>query len=212
MGFTTPQVIQIDQSQFTVGGSQVAAAVTWHRRHRVFSKLTSLMQPIKIDWIYLVDDLTLQTLQGWKILPVPRELSPANSPAGSIDVRIQVERPVIEDAPIVANWQGNVAANVRDLQIGRQAFGELALDGQLTPDQWQTKAKGTLLNAALDGDVTLVFDRQPEWNVREVRGDVTWQGGRDWTADQSVAIGRPGIAVARPGKCSQSIQLANGGY
>ncbi len=78
----------------------------------------------------------------------------------------------------IANWSGDVAASITDLKLGRQALGDLALDGQLSPEQWQGQMNGILLDAPVDGQVTLLLAAQQPWSVEEVRGQVAWIGAQ----------------------------------
>ncbi len=172
-GKTTKNFVEIERSQWQIGGSDVEAALKWHYLVQD--------QPAVND-VPARDYLRLKHRQAQAgdaggmahglVADEQRWSSTAQRPG---ECHVDLSRQAGERSWLT-NWQGKVDLRLNDLTIHGNSAGDVTLDGTLSPDRWQGQVTGELLKAPVEGDVTLTLQQTPTLSVSGARGQVTWLG------------------------------------
>ncbi len=174
-GRTTPKYVEIEQSQWKVGGSDLAASLKWHYL-RPDQPLNDGNPPTDQDHLRLqASQLKLESLQAWRILVLPTSRDGRRPLNGLLSANVDVQRPA-GAASWLTNWQGNVNLQLDNLKLHENAAGHVALAGELATDRWHGQVSGELLSAPVEGSVTVRLQQQPALSVQSASGKLTWVG------------------------------------
>ena len=177
VGRTTQKFVEIKQSQWKVGGSDIEAALKWHYLTDD-QPLNANPAELSRDQLKLtVNGLALETLQAWQIISLPTASDGRRGLAGDLSATVELERQAGAKSWLT-NWQGQVKLLLADLKLQGNDAGRVTLDGQLTPQQWQGQVAGNLLQAPMTGDVTLKLKQEPTLAVTSATGQLTWPGAQ----------------------------------
>ncbi len=172
-GKTTKNFVEIERSQWQIGGSDVEAALKWH--YLVQDQPAVNDVPAR-DYLRLnIDKLKLATLEAWRMVSLPTSSDGRRPLSGLASGHVDLSRQAGERSWLT-NWQGKVDLRLNDLTIHGNSAGDVTLDGTLSPDRWQGQVTGELLKAPVEGDVTLTLQQTPTLSVSGARGQVTWLG------------------------------------
>ena len=177
VGRTTQKFVEIKQSQWKVGGSDIEAALKWHY---LADDQPLNAQPADLSRDHLklkVNRLSLETLQAWQIISLPLAGAGRRALNGDLSANVDLERPAGAKSWLT-HWQGQVKILLEDLNLNGNDAGRVTLDGQLTPEQWQGQLAGNLLQAPVTGDVTLKLKQEPTLAVSRATGQLTWPGAQ----------------------------------
>ncbi len=173
IGRTTKEYVELQQSQWQIAGSEVKAALKWH--YLANDQPANAEQQALEDYLRLqVDDLQIDTLDAWHIVSLPRDQG-RRIVSGMLSGQVDFKRPA-GAVSWLTNWQGDVNLRLEDLQIHNQPSGVVNLAGKLSPDQWQGQIEGELLQAPIDGAITVGLQSQPSLSVSSAQGNLNWLG------------------------------------
>ena len=187
-GRTTRQTVEIDRSQFQVADSDLQASLKWHYLVQDQpNDATQENQPAVEDRAFdedrlklRIDKLKLETLGAWQIVQLPKT-SDGRRPLDALisaDVDLR-RRPNARSW--LTNWSGQSNLQLNELTLQGKEAGQLTLVGSLSPDRWQGKVTGDMLNAPVTGDavVRLADNSDPKkagLSVASATGKLSWLG------------------------------------
>lgn len=175
LGRTTRDYVELQRSQWKIAGSEMAASLKWH--YLLPDERDEQLLPSE-DYLKLeVAGLKLEALEAWQVVTLPRSSDGRSPLKGLLSGDVNLKRPA-QAASWLTQWRGDVDVRVHELQLHDRSAGHVAVRGNLTSTELRGQLAGDLLQAPVEGDISLVLRQSPTLSVIKASGHLSWAGAQ----------------------------------